>query len=133
MFDALTEKLSKTISRLRDSGRLNDELLESLLRELRRVLLDADVALPVVKSLTEKIRVAVRQKKLAQKMNPGSLLAKEIRDKLTALIGNKRVALNTNVLSPAVILLVGPQGSGKTTACAKIAMHFKTGTKNWLP
>ncbi len=125
MFDALTEKLSKTISRLRDTGRLNDELLESLLRELRRVLLDADVSLPVVKSLTEKIRVAVRQKRLAQKMNPGSLLAKEIRDNLAALIGNKRVALNTNVLSPAVILLVGPQGSGKTTACAKIAMHFK--------
>ncbi len=125
MFNALTEKLSRTISRLRDSGRLDDELLESLLRELRKILLEADVALPVVKSLTEKIRVAVKQKKLAQKINPGRLLAKEIRENLATLIGKKRAALNTNVLSPAIILLVGPQGAGKTTACAKIAMFLK--------
>ena len=121
MFDNLTERLSVTFKKLRGQGRLTDANIKDALREVRMALLEADVALPVVKAFVEKVREqAVGQEVLAS-LTPGQELIRIVRDELTKLMGEFNNELNLHVTPPAIILVAGLQGSGKTTTIGKLA------------
>ena len=125
MFESLTQRLSGTLQRLRGRGRLTEENIREATREVRIALLEADVALPVVSALIERIKVrAVGQDVLAS-LTPGQALIKVVRDEMAAVMGSAATELNLNVPAPAVILMAGLQGAGKTTTVAKLAKHLK--------
>ena len=125
MFESLTQRLSGTIERLRGRGRLSEENIRESLREVRIALLEADVALPVVQALIERIKVRAVGQEVLKSLTPGQALIKIVRDEMTAVMGSQASDLNLNVPAPAVILLAGLQGAGKTTTVAKLAKHLK--------
>ncbi len=125
MFESLTQRLSGTIERLRGRGRLSEENIREATREVRIALLEADVALPVVQALIERIKVRAVGQEVLKSLTPGQALIKVVRDELTAVMGAQANELNLNVPAPAVILLAGLQGAGKTTTVAKLARHLK--------
>ena len=125
MFESLTQRLSGTIERLRGRGRLSEENIREATREVRIALLEADVALPVVQALIERIKVRAVGQEVLKSLTPGQALIKIVRDELTAVMGSTATELNLNVPAPAVILMAGLQGAGKTTTVAKLAKHLK--------
>lgn len=125
MFESLTQRLSGTIERLRGRGRLTEENIRESLREVRIALLEADVALPVVQALIERIKVRAVGQEVLKSLTPGQALIKVVRDEMTAVMGSQAAELNLNVPAPAVILMAGLQGAGKTTTVAKLAKHLK--------
>jgi signal recognition particle subunit SRP54 len=125
MFESLTQRLSGTIERLRGRGRLSEENIRESLREVRIALLEADVALPVVQALVERIKVRAVGQEVLKSLTPGQALIKVVRDELTAVMGAQASDLNLAVSPPAVILMAGLQGAGKTTTVAKLAKHLK--------
>ncbi len=125
MFESLTQRLSGTIERLRGRGRLTEENIREATREVRIALLEADVALPVVQALIERIKVRAVGQEVLKSLTPGQALIKIVRDELTAVMGSAASDLNLNVPAPAVILMAGLQGAGKTTTVAKLAKHLK--------
>ncbi|QNP40310.1 signal recognition particle protein [Lysobacter solisilvae (ex Woo and Kim 2020)] len=125
MFESLTQRLSGTIDRLRGRGRLTEENIREATREVRIALLEADVALPVVQALIERIKVRAVGQEVLKSLSPGQALIKVVRDELTAVMGSTATDLNLNVPAPAVILMAGLQGAGKTTTVGKLAKHLK--------
>ncbi|QSX77313.1 signal recognition particle protein [Agrilutibacter solisilvae] len=125
MFESLTQRLSGTIDRLRGRGRLTEENIREATREVRIALLEADVALPVVQALVERIKVRAVGQEVLKSLTPGQALIKIVRDELTAVMGSAATDLNLNVPAPAVILMAGLQGAGKTTTVGKLAKHLK--------
>ncbi|MBT2746146.1 MULTISPECIES: signal recognition particle protein [unclassified Lysobacter] len=125
MFESLTQRLSGTIERLRGRGRLTEENIRESMREVRIALLEADVALPVVQALIERIKVRAVGQEVLKSLTPGQALIKVVRDELTTVMGSQAADLNLNVPAPAVILLAGLQGAGKTTTVGKLAKHLK--------
>ena len=125
MFESLTQRLSGTIERLRGRGRLSEENIRESLREVRIALLEADVALPVVQALIERIKVRAVGQEVLKSLTPGQALIKIVRDEMTSVMGSQASDLNLNVPAPAVILMAGLQGAGKTTTVAKLAKHLK--------
>ncbi|MGN6152935.1 MAG: signal recognition particle protein [Lysobacteraceae bacterium] len=125
MFESLTQRLSGTIERLRGRGRLTEENIREATREVRVALLEADVALPVVQALIERIKVRAVGQEVLKSLTPGQALIKVVRDELTAVMGSTATELNLNVPAPAVILMAGLQGAGKTTTVGKLAKHLK--------
>ena len=125
MFESLTQRLSSTMERLRGRGRLTDENIREATREVRIALLEADVALPVVQALIERIKVRAVGQEVLKSLTPGQALIKVVRDELTAVMGATAADLNLNVPAPAVILMAGLQGAGKTTTVGKLARHLK--------
>jgi signal recognition particle subunit SRP54 len=125
MFESLTQRLSGTMTRLRGRGRLTEENIREATREVRIALLEADVALPVVQALIERIKVRAVGQDVLKSLTPGQALIKVVRDELTAVMGAQASDLNLNVPAPAVILMAGLQGAGKTTTVAKLAKHLK--------
>jgi signal recognition particle subunit SRP54 len=125
MFESLTQRLSGTIERLRGRGRLTEENIREATREVRIALLEADVALPVVQALIERIKVRAVGQEVLKSLTPGQALIKVVRDELTAVMGAQASELNLNVPAPAVILMAGLQGAGKTTSVGKLAKHLK--------
>ena len=125
MFESLTQRLSGTIDRLRGRGRLTDENIREATREVRIALLEADVALPVVQALIERIKVRAVGQEVLKSLTPGQALIKVVRDELAAVMGSQASELNLNVPAPAVVLMAGLQGAGKTTTVAKLARHLK--------
>ncbi len=125
MFESLTQRLSGTIDRLRGRGRLTEENIREATREVRIALLEADVALPVVQALIERIKVRAVGQEVMKSLTPGQALIKVVRDELSAVMGSTASDLNLNVPAPAVILMAGLQGAGKTTTVAKLAKHLK--------
>ncbi|MGN0859773.1 MAG: signal recognition particle protein [Stenotrophomonas sp.] len=125
MFESLTQRLSGTIERLRGRGRLTEENIREATREVRIALLEADVALPVVQALIEKIKVRAVGQEVLKSLTPGQALIKVVRDELTAVMGSTASELNLNVPAPAVILMAGLQGAGKTTTTGKLAKLLK--------
>jgi signal recognition particle subunit SRP54 len=121
MFESLTQRLSGTIERLRGRGRLTEENIREATREVRIALLEADVALPVVQALVERIKVRAVGQEVLKSLTPGQALIKVVRDELSAVMGSSATELNLNVPAPAVILMAGLQGAGKTTTVAKLA------------
>lgn len=124
MFNSLTERLNGVLQRLRGQGRLTEDNIKETLREVRMALLEADVALPVVREFIEHVRERAVGQEVLQSLTPGQALVKVVRDELLAVIGEP-ADLNLNVPPPAIILMAGLQGSGKTTTVAKLARHLK--------
>src|SRR5690242_1013170 len=124
MFKSLTERLSKTLSVLRGSGRLTEQNVRDALRDVRLALLEADVALPVVKAFTDAARARALGREVSGSLTPGQAFIKVVHDELVRTIG-PGVPLDLNARPPAVILLAGLQGAGKTTTAAKLALHLK--------
>jgi signal recognition particle subunit SRP54 len=121
MFDNLTERLSRTIRNLRGQGRLTEDNIRETLREVRMALLEADVALPVVRDFIERVKEQASGQKVVQSLTPGQTLVKIVHNELVQMMGEACDSLNLNVQPPAVILMAGLQGSGKTTTSAKLA------------
>ena len=125
MFQNLTDRLTGTIKRLRGQGRLSEDNITESLREVRMALLEADVALPVVKEFTEKVRERAVGQEVLQSLSPGQALVKIVNDELVSLMGEACDELQLNIQPPAVVLMAGLQGSGKTTSTAKLARWLK--------
>ncbi|QIL21721.1 signal recognition particle protein [Thermomonas sp. HDW16] len=125
MFESLTQRLSGTIERIRGRGRLTESNINEAVREVRIALLEADVALPVVQALVQRIKVRAVGQEVMRSLTPGQVLVRIVRDELTAVMGSQAQDLNLNVPAPAVILMAGLQGAGKTTTVAKLAKHLK--------
>lgn len=129
MFASLSERLTQSVKRLMGAGRLTEQNIQDTLQEVRLALLEADVALPVVKKFIEDIRTKAVGQEVLQSLKPGEALIKIVHDELVLILGEQNAELNLNTQPPAVILMAGLQGSGKTTTTAKLANWLKT-TKN---
>lgn len=126
MFDALTNKLSGIFAKLGSHGVLSEKDIEEGLREIRLALLEADVSLPVVKEFMSHVKEKALGEKVIKSIRPDQQLVKIVYDELVNLLGSEEnTALNFKAVPPAVILMVGLQGSGKTTTSAKIALKLK--------
>lgn len=121
MLDTLTQRLSNAIKNLRGQARLSESNIQDALREVRLALLEADVALPVVKEFTTQVKQAALGKEVLSSLSPGQALVGIVHRELTRLMGEHNDALNLNAVPPAVILMAGLQGAGKTTTCGKLA------------
>jgi len=121
MFDSLTERLSQTLKNLRGQGRLTENNIKDALRDVRMALLEADVALPVVKTFVEQVRQRAVGQEVIGSLTPGQALIKVVRDELTLLMGEQCDELNLRAPAPIVVLMAGLQGSGKTTTVAKLS------------
>lgn len=125
MFDNLTKRLTSTLKTLRGSGRLTEANIKETLREVRMALLEADVALPVVKDFIEHVRERAVGKDVLESLTPGQALVKVVHEELISLMGEANAELNLKVQPPAVIMVAGLQGSGKTTSVGKLARWLK--------
>lgn len=125
MFDKLSERLQSVMESLRGRGRLTEENIAETLRQVRLALLEADVALPVVKSLIDAIKTKVVGLEIGKSLTPGQTLIKAIHDELVALLAEGQRPLNFRAQPPVVVLLAGLQGAGKTTTAAKLAKWIK--------
>ncbi len=125
MFENLSERLARTLKNLRGQGRLTEENIKDTLREVRMALLEADVALPVVKEFIARIRERAVGKEVMTSLSPGQALIKIVKEELVAVMGEANESLNLAAQPPAVILMAGLQGSGKTTTTGKLARWLK--------
>jgi len=121
MFENLTNKLETIFSNLKNAPSLTEDQVDSGLKEIRLALLEADVALSVVKEFIEKIKPKTIGQEIIKSISPGQMIVKIVHDELVNFLGEKNQELNFNVVPPACILLVGLQGSGKTTSAVKLA------------
>lgn len=125
MFETLSQRLSGTVDRLRGRARLTEVNIRESLREVRIALLEADVALPVVQALIQRIQMRAMGVDVLKSLTPGQTLVKVVRDELTAVMGTANADLNLATAPPAVVLMAGLQGAGKTTTVAKLAKFLK--------
>src|SRR5258707_14084 len=121
MFDNLTARLTRSIENLRGKGRITDENVAETLREVRVALLEADVALPVIKSFIDAVKAKAVGVEVASGLNPGQALIGILHRELVELMGGPRAGFNLRAQPPIVVLLAGLQGAGKTTTAAKLA------------
>ena len=126
MFETLTEKLDSALKRLRGQHRISEENTAEALREVRRVLLDADVNLNVVKSFIDNVQKKALGQEVITSVAPGQLIIKIIYDELVTLMGSEKAEINFSSEVPTVIMVAGLQGSGKTTFSGKLANQLKT-------
>ena len=131
-FESLSEKLQKTIKKLRGQTRVTEKDVKSFMREIRLALLEADVNFKVVKDFIANVSEKAVGQEVIQSLSPGQQIVKIINDELTELLGSKESKLDFSKTPPNVILLCGLQGSGKTTASGKLALHLKKQGKNPL-
>lgn len=130
MFDNLSGRLSEVARNLTGKGRLTDANIKDTLRQVRLALLEADVALPVVKTFIERIRERVLGEEVGKSLTPGQALVKIIHAELVQILGSESSPLDLRAQPPVVIMLVGLQGAGKTTTAAKLAKRLiETGKK----
>ena len=129
MLENLTERLSRIAKTIRGEARLTEANIQGALREVRMALLEADVGLPVVKTFIERVREAALGAEVVGSLTPGQALVGVVHSELTALMGGEDAALDLAVTPPAVVLLAGLQGSGKTTTAAKLAKKLVTEQK----
>jgi signal recognition particle subunit SRP54 len=125
MFDNLTDRLNRALKNIRGQGRLTHSNMAETLREVKNALLEADVAFPVVKDFIKKIEAKAVGQEVANELNPGQAFIKIVHQELIELLGSKPEPLSFNTQPPAVILMAGLQGSGKTTTTAKLAVFLK--------
>ena len=125
MFDSLAEKLQATLSEVRQHGTLTDKDIDLTMREIRLALLEADVNFKVVKRFTSELKARCEGAEIVGKLNPGQQVVKIVSDELTSLMGGEAQGVSFSSKPPTVILMAGLQGSGKTTAAAKLARHLR--------
>ena len=124
MFDSLSEKLDQTIRRLRGLGKITDRNIEEAVREVRLALLDADVHFQVAREFTERVRQQALGQEVLQSLTPAQHFVKIVAEELTRAMGGQVVPLNLQGPAPVVLMVVGLQGSGKTTSVAKLARYL---------
>lgn len=129
MFDNLTQRLSSTLRNLRGTGRLSETNIKDTLREVRMALLEADVALPVVRAFVEKIKERAVGQEVLDSLTPGQALIKVVHEELIELMGSANAELNLAAQPPAVVLMAGLQGAGKTTTVAKLSRWLRERSK----
>lgn len=132
MFTNLSERLTRVLKNLSGKGRITEDNIKETLRDVRMALLEADVALPVVKEFTEHVQVKAIGSDVMTSLTPGQALIKIVRDELVILMGEQNDQLNLQTQPPAIILMAGLQGSGKTTTVAKLARRLKNEGKTVL-
>ncbi|MCL4548474.1 MAG: signal recognition particle protein [Bacteroidetes bacterium] len=132
MLDDLTEKLEKALKKITGQGKLTETNIADTLRDIRRVLLDADVNYKVAKQFIEDIKVKALGKEVLSSVTPGQLITKIIYDELNVLLGSKGSELRLNASGLTVIMLIGLQGCGKTTFSAKLAKYLRNKKQNVL-
>ena len=125
MFDRLTERLSEAVNALRGRGRLTEDNIADALRQVRMALIEADVAVPVVKSFVDAVKVRALGAEVQSSLTPGQVFIKILHDELVAVMGEPAQGLNLRHQAPVVVLLAGLQGAGKTTTSAKLAKLLK--------
>ena len=132
MLENLTDRLQGVIKNLRGQARLSEENIADAMREVRMALLEADVALPVVKDFIAQVKSRAQGQEVLQSLTPGQAVIQVVHDELAVLMGKANVGLNLAVVAPAIILMAGLQGSGKTTTSAKLAKLLKEQKKKVL-
>ncbi|MEY0982408.1 signal recognition particle protein [Providencia alcalifaciens] len=125
MFDNLTDRLSRTLRNISGRGRLTDDNIKDTLREVRMALLEADVALPVVREFIQKVKESAVGQDVNKSLTPGQEFIKIVQNELTRSMGDENHQLNLSAQPPAVVLMAGLQGAGKTTSVAKLGKHLK--------
>lgn len=125
MFNSLSEQLNSTLRALTGRGRITEDNIKDTLREVRMALLEADVALPVVKEFVAQVKEKALGQEISKRLNPGQAFISIVNEQLVAAMGQANDALNLNTQPPAVILMAGLQGAGKTTTVAKLARYLK--------
>lgn len=129
MFDNLTDRLGSTLKKIKGQGRLTESNIQDTLREVRMALLEADVALPVVTDFIERIKIGALGQEVQSSLSPGQSLIKLVQAELVAVMGEANEKLNLNAVPPAIILMAGLQGAGKTTTVAKLGRWLKENQK----
>lgn len=129
MFENLTERLSGTFRKLSGKATLTENNIQDALREVRRALLEADVALPVVKDFIDRVSNRAVGQEVSKSLTPGQAFIKVVQAEMQAIMGSANSELNLKSAPPAVVLMAGLQGAGKTTTVAKLARLLKTGEK----
>ncbi|MBW6463581.1 MAG: signal recognition particle protein [Firmicutes bacterium] len=125
MFSNLAEKLQNTLRQLRGKGRLNEKDVDAAMRDIRLALLEADVSFKVVKEFIASIRERAVGHEVMSSLTPGQQVVKIVNEEMTRLMGEKQSSLNLSGKSPAKVMMVGLQGSGKTTTAVKLAVHLR--------
>ncbi|MGH8441616.1 MAG: signal recognition particle protein [Nevskiaceae bacterium] len=125
MFDSLGRRLSAALDTLRGQGRLTEDQIKNAARDLRVALLEADVALPVVRDFVEKVRARALGAEVTQSLTPGQAFLRIVHQELTTAFGGASASLNLRAEPPAVVLMCGLQGSGKTTTTGKLALRLR--------
>ncbi|MCZ6852687.1 MAG: signal recognition particle protein, partial [Gammaproteobacteria bacterium] len=125
MFENLSERLTQTLRGISGKARLSEENVSAALRDVRMALLEADVALSVVKDFTEQVKIRALGQVVSSALNPGEAFIKIVHEQLVSVMGEANDALNLSTTPPAVILMAGLQGAGKTTTVAKLARLLK--------
>jgi signal recognition particle subunit SRP54 len=129
MFESLSERLSGILDKLTGRGALSEADVNEAMREVRRALIEADVALPVVRSFTDKVRNRAVGVEVVKSITPGQMVIKIVHDQLVEMLGADAEPIDLNAPAPVAIMMVGLQGSGKTTTTAKIARRLATRDK----
>jgi len=124
MFENLSDRLSSVFDALTKRGALTEKDVNEALREVRRALLEADVALDVVRSFTDKVRNKAIGQDVLKSVTPGQMVIKVVHDQLIEMLGSDAEPIDLNAPAPVAIMMVGLQGSGKTTTSAKIARRL---------
>jgi len=127
MFETLSEKLQRVFKNLRGEGKLSEQHLDEALKEIRMALLEADVNFKVVKQFTDAVKEKALGQEVMQSLTPGQQVVKIVRDELVEMLGGANVRVNFGPQPPSVIMLVGLQGSGKTTSSGKLAKWLEKG------
>lgn len=125
MFDSLADRLGSTLQKLRGQGRITEDNVKESMREVRMALLEADVALPVVREFINNVKQRAMGQDVLRSLTPGQVLIKIVQDELTAVMGEANESLDLSTQPPAVIMMAGLQGAGKTTSVAKLARWLK--------
>ncbi|GLS90831.1 signal recognition particle protein [Psychromonas marina] len=129
MFENLTDRLSKTLKTISGKGRLTEDNIKGTLREVRMALLEADVALPVVRDFIKAVKKRAVGREVTKTLNPGQAFLKIVQSELESAMGEVNESLNLAMQPPAVLLMAGLQGAGKTTSVAKLALLLKNKEK----
>jgi len=129
MFETLTSRLTRVLDDLRGQGRLTEDQINAAARELRMALLEADVALPVIKTFIEEVKAQALGAEITQSLTPGQVFLRIVQKQLTETLGGTAEPLNLRAQPPAVILMAGLQGSGKTTTTGKLARRLQQDEK----
>ena len=124
LFESLTERLGDVFDRLKRRGALSEDDVSAALREVRVALLEADVALPVVRDFVAAVQERAVGQEVVKSVTPGQMVVKIVHDQLIEMLGGSAVEIDLNAPAPVAILVVGLQGSGKTTTTAKVGHHL---------
>ncbi|MGR8981185.1 MAG: signal recognition particle receptor subunit alpha, partial [Gammaproteobacteria bacterium] len=129
MFDNLTDRLSSTLKKIKGQGRLTEDNIKETLREVRMALLEADVALPVVTDFIDRVKTGALGQAVQTSLTPGQAMIKLVQSELVKVMGEANEGLNLRTNPPAIILMAGLQGAGKTTTVAKLGRWLKESQK----